>query len=672
MPKLPEFIRFGRAICGDLVQAERREWWLGNGLGGYAAGTLANSLTRRYHGLLIAADPYLSRRLLWSRAEATVWHGDQSWPLSTNRWLGGAINPRGFPHTESFYLQGRLPVWRFRLGPIRLEQRIWMEYGENATWIAFRLLPEAGLCAGYPVKLHLSLWVNHRNHHNTAWPGAFEAKVATHSSNHLEVQYSDCSLHWQASQPQLEPIATPFWMENLYLPVEEERGLPAHDNHLCLAEGWFTLQPGVWCGLRGGTRATGQPTTTETFLNRAVERENHLLTGVENNRPELANAPDWIQQLILAADSFLITRALPDNPQAYSILAGYPWFSDWGRDMMIALPGLCLATGWEHLARQILLDFAGLVDGGMLPNTLPEHGQPPLYNSADAALWYIEAWRAYLEQTRDRDALEQVFPVLESIIRHYREGTRYQIIMDRRDGLLYAGEPGIQVTWMDAKVGDWVVTPRLGKPVEINALWYNALCCMGEFCLALQRSDSVYRQLAEKTRVGFQSYLNPLHGGLYDVLDGPDRGHPTIRPNQLLALSLKHSPLDDALCAEVLEVCARELLCSHGLRSLSPEDPDYHPHYLGNLQARDGGYHQGTAWGWLLGHYALAEYRVDNDAETALNYLEPTRDHLLDAGLGSISEIFDADPPHDPRGCPLQAWSVACVLEAWWRLKTKD
>jgi predicted glycogen debranching enzyme len=336
---------------------------------------------------------------------------------------------------------------------------------------------------------------------------------------------------------------------------------------------------------------------------------------------------------------------------------------------MIALPGLTLATGRFESARRILETFAHFVDQGMLPNVFPGSGETPEYNSADAALWYIEAWRAYLEMTEDRVTLKEVFPVLEGIIEAYRQGTRYGIGMDPADGLLCAGEPSVQITWMDVKIGDCVVTPRIGKPVEINALWYNALNIMAAFAQRLNRPAEIYRILAEQTRVGFQRFINPEGGGLFDVLDGPNENDATVRPNQIFAVSLPYSPLDPTDQVQVVRQCGRELLCFYGLRSLSPSHPDYRPHYVGGVWERDSAYHQGPVWAWLLGPYALAEYRIHGDASAAQVRLEPIRDHLLDAGLGTVSEIFDGAPPHTPRGAPSQAWSVACVLEAWWRLE---
>jgi predicted glycogen debranching enzyme len=348
-----------------------------------------------------------------------------------------------------------------------------------------------------------------------------------------------------------------------------------------------------------------------------------------------------------------------------SVIAGYHWFSDWGRDTMIALPGLTLATGRPQIAESILRTFARYVDRGMLPNRFPDAGEAPEYNTVDATLWYFEAIRAYHALTADDQLLRELFPVLKEIIYWHRHGTRYRVHVDPADGLLYAGEPGVQLTWMDAKVGDWVVTPRTGKPVEINALWYNALRAMEGFALRLGRSSASYARAAERALHGFQRYWNDASGYCFDVLDGPQGNDPSLRPNQLLAVSLPHSPLGSAQQRAVVDTCSRRLLTSLGLRSLASEDADYKGHYGGDLRRRDAAYHQGTVWGWMIGPFVSAYLRVYRDPAAALTFLEPFAYHLLDHGLGSISEIFDGDSPFTPRGCIAQAWSVAEVLRAW-------
>jgi len=659
---MPQVVSFGREVCGDLAQAERREWWLSNGLGGYAAGTVAGTLTRRYHGLLIApAYPPLGRCLVLAKADATLIDGADETPLFANRWGGNTVAPAGHVHIESFRLEGRMPVWRYAIGDVRLEQRIWMEQGANTTYIAFRLVPGTQ-CADRPLRIRLTLLVDARDHHGSSRDGDFEAFLE-HVPEELRVTHPGrFRLYLKARGGEFEPRIA--WYRDFELPVERERQLPDREDHLCVGDLTLELRDDEWVGLAASLHADASPYLGEAMRRYAAHDAAQLRRALVQ-LPELIGAPEWLHQLVLAADSYVFARPIEGVPDGESVIAGYPWFGDWGRDTMIALPGLALATGRRDTALRILRTFARFVDRGMLPNLFPGSGETPEYNTVDAALWYVEAWRAYFEITGDRSALREVMPVLADIIDWHLRGTRYGIAVDPADGLLRAGEPGVQLTWMDAKVGDWVVTPRIGKPVEINALWFNALCAMAGFAEALELPADDYRTHAARVRASFVRYVLPEGRGLYDVLDGPDGDDATLRPNQIFALSLAHTPLAPRVQQDVLRVVARELLTSYGLRSLDQGHPAYRPHYVGGVWERDGSYHQGPVWGWLLGHYALGEHRVTGDAMLAQARLEPLRDHLLDAGLGTVSEIFDGAPPHTPRGAPSQAWSVACSLQAW-------
>ncbi|TMA24942.1 MAG: glycogen debranching protein, partial [Deltaproteobacteria bacterium] len=354
-----------------------------------------------------------------------------------------------------------------------------------------------------------------------------------------------------------------------------------------------------------------------------------------------------------------------------SVIAGYPWFSDWGRDTMISLPGLTLATGRPEVARAILSTFARHVDQGMLPNYFPDHGEQPEYNTVDAALWLFQAVRAYHEATGDDAFLLETFPVLEEILAWYERGTRWGIQVDPEDGLVRQGAPGVQLTWMDARVDDWVVTPREGKPVEINALWYSALVTMAGFAHRLKRPPETLLACAERVADGFARFWNGEAGCLYDVLDGPQGADPKIRPNQIFAASLPESPLPPARRKAVVDTCGRLLVTSHGLRSLAPGDPAYRGTFVGDRHARDGAYHQGTVWTWLLPHFAIAHERVYGDRATALGFLEPMGRLLAAMGVGTLPEVADGDPPHAPRGCLAQAWSVAEVLRAYHALSSE-
>jgi 4-alpha-glucanotransferase len=669
---LPGHVHLGRAICGQLAEAERREWWLTNGRGAYAAGTVAGSLTRRYHGLLIAPlTPPLGRHLVVAKADATLLDGECEYPLFTNRWGGGHVDPDGYRHIESFHLDGRMPTWRFAVGDRQLEARIWMEPGEHTTYCAFRHhAPGAA-------RLRVRLLINSRSHHATTERRDFHptlalAPSATGGTAGLTVRGTAAAdggapftLTLLAVGGTLQSEQT--WIEGFHLPAEAERGLEASDDHLAVATAAFDLDPQRWVGVVASLEERLDP-SLEGAMGRFQDRDQEVLAIAREATPALYSAPPWIEHLVLAADSFVFARPLPGLPDGQSIIAGYPWFGDWGRDTMIALPGLTLATGRYDTARHILETFARFVDQGMLPNYFPGEGEHPEYNTVDAALWYIEAWRAYLERSPDREALQRIFPILEEIVDWHCRGTRHGIAMDPSDGLLRAGAAGVQLTWMDAKIGDWVVTPRTGKAVEINALWFNALTILEEWAEALGLTDRPYGELAARARQGCQRFVRPA-GGLFDVLDGPDGADPTVRPNQIFAVSLPHSAFARDIRARVVAECGRELLTSYGLRSLASGHPAYRPHYRGGIWERDGAYHQGTVWAWLLGHYALAEYRVHGERVAAQERLAPIADHLLDGGLGTVSEIFDAAAPHEPRGAPAQAWSVACILDAWLRLE---
>jgi predicted glycogen debranching enzyme len=372
-----------------------------------------------------------------------------------------------------------------------------------------------------------------------------------------------------------------------------------------------------------------------------------------------------VKQLVLAADQFIVNRPLRDNREARSVIAGYHWFGDWGRDTMVALPGLTLSTGRPEVARSLLRTFAKFVDQGMLPNRFPEAGEAPEYNTVDATLWYFEAVRQYHAATHDESLLRELFPVLTGILDWHIRGTRHGIQVDEKDGLLFGGEPGVQLTWMDAKVDDWVATPRIGKPVEVNALWYNALLTTADFAVFLKKTPGEYRARAERVRKSFECFWNAAAGYCFDVIDGPEGNDASLRPNQLFAVSLPQSPLNEEQQRAVVDVCARHLLTSYGLRSLAPDDAHYKARYGGSRYDRDAAYHQGTVWGWLVGPFILAHLRVYRDPELARLFLEPFTHHLRQHGLGTASEIFDGDPPFTPRGCIAQAWTVGEVLRAW-------
>ncbi len=667
----PRPIDFGRKICGDLTSASAREWLVVNGIGGFACGTISGELTRRYHGLLLAAlAPPLGRTLLVSKVEEVASYDGRDYALGCNRWQSGAISPQGYSYLERFYLEGTTPVFQYALGEALLEKRIFMRRGENSTYVTYRLTR-----GRLPLSLSIKVLANYRDYHG-ATQGDYSMqitplKAADGRKFGLGVTAFAEAQPFYVYMP--DAVATPRhdWYRGFALSVEKERGFAGHEDHLCIGE--FAAELGPFAN---STLTLCATTRHDADLDGAriyaahEQQEQELL-----KRAKAEAAPAAVQQLVLAANSFVVTRAALADVPGSTIIAGYPWFGDWGRDTMISLCGLTLCTGRHEEARNILQTFASYVDRGMLPNRFPDApsalaAAPPLeYNTADATLYYFEALRAYYTATKDDALIKSLYPLLTQIMAWHKRGTRYGICV-MPDGLLYAGEAGVQLTWMDAKVGDWVVTPRRGKPVEINALYYNALHILADFAERLdQREDhTAYLAQAAKVQKSYTRFFNAQTGCLFDVLDGPSGNDASLRPNQILAVSLPHSPLDAAQQKAVVDACTRTLLTSHGLRSLNPDAAAYVGRYIGDVLQRDGAYHQGTVWGWLIGPFVLAHYRVYGDRNLALSFLRPLLQHLTSDGLGTISEIFDGDPPHAARGCFAQAWSVAEWLRAYYTL----
>jgi len=659
-------VDFGREICGRLPTAESREWLCTNGLGAFASGTVAGLLTRRYHGLLVAAlQPPLGRTLLVTKLDDTVEYDGLRRPLCTNRWADGAVDPHGYREIERFRLEGTTPVWIYACADMRLEKRIWMEHGANTTYVQYRLLRARG-----PIKLEMKALVNYREYHATTRGDSWQMRGEPVPEGLRVVAYEGARpFVLLAEGAEVEPAHD--WYYGFDLAAERERGLDSREDHLHAGTFRATLSPGS--ALTLVLSAEAAPSLDgEAAWRRQQQYEEALLTRWRRTHRIARRAPAWVRHLVLAADQFVVQRPLHDDPDGMSVIAGYHWFGDWGRDTMISLPGLLLTTGRPEVAKRILTTFARFVDRGMLPNRFPDAGEVPEYNTVDAALWYVEAIRAYHQATGDDALLTQLFPVLEEIVRWHRTGTRYGIAVDPADGLLRSGEPGVQLTWMDAKIGDWVVTPRTGKAVEINALWYNALCAMVSFARRLHRPAGEWEALAAQAHTGFARFWNERAGYCYDVLDGPDGNDDALRPNQILAVSLSESPLSPEQQREVVDACARYLLTSFGLRSLAPGYLRYQGRYVGGPRERDAAYHQGPAWGWLLGPFVMAYLRAYGDPATALAFLEPMAHHLADYGVGSIAEIFDGDPPFTPRGCIAQAWSVAETLRAWMEIAGGD
>ena len=682
-------IEFGREICGRLDVAEGREWLVTNGIGGFAMGTVAGLLTRRYHGLLVAAlKPPLGRTLLLAKLDDDVKYDGRQAALYTNRWADGALEREGVRFLERFHLQGTTPVWTFAVGDALLEKRVWMEPGHNTTYVHYRY------CRGSrPLELYAKAVVNYRNYHHTTILNDWEPRIEAVDGGLRITMHDDATPFTLRCAPG-QAWQDFTWYEDYFLSMEEARGQnDVVEDHIYVGVLGATLQVGETFTVVASTENDASP-DGEAAFRRRVDHERKLLAKAARVSPP---AP---AQLVLAADQFVAHRPTAQEPDGRTIIAGYPWFSDWGRDTMVSLPGLTLATGRPEIAARILRTYAAFVDQGMLPYRFPDEGETPEYNTVDASLWYFEALRAYLHRSfvslrmtdeenvilsetknllvapEDEGLARELLPVLEEIVDWHCRGTRYNIHRDDADGLIYAGEEGIQLTWMDAKVDDRVITSRIGKPVEVNALWYNALRIMSALARRLGHDASPYETLAEKAQRGFSRFWSDALGHCYDVLDGPGgaayEADSALRPNQILAVSLPYSPLNRQQQQAVVDICARHLLTSFGLRTLAPEQAGYIGSYVGDQKLRDGAYHQGTVWSWLIGPFVTAHLRVYGDSRRARSYLAPLMQHLVDHGVGSVSEIFDGDAPFFPRGCTAQAWGVAELIRAWQQTAPAD
>ena len=637
-----------------------REWLYANGLGSYASGTLSDTLTRRYHGLFVPAlNPPVGRRVLLNKFDASAQYDGRTIDLSSNRWHDGTIAPRGDAHIVDFRIDGRVPVWTYAFADALLERRIWMERGEQIAYVEWRLRD-----ASTPVELTLKAYVNDRDYH--ALTRAYDIANVAQIDGDLATVRMGGGTTWYLRAPGARIEAAGQWYYGFCYEAETERGLDdVEDLYYALAIHGDLTTPGarlvVRIALDPGEAAPGDPHAGESAL-RARWRSAH---------PRIADPPHWVDRLVLAADSFVVARTV-DGKVGSTVIAGYHWFGDWGRDTMIALPGLTLTTGRPEIARDILETFARFVDRGMLPNCFPDSGSAPEYNTVDAALWFIETVRYYHAKTQDTALLAAIFERLDEIVECYTNGTRYDIGVDPADGLVHAGQAGVQLTWMDAKIGDWVVTPRIGKPIEINALWYNALCAMDGFAQALGRNPARYRDLGSRARASFERFWNPQTKYPFDVLDSPQGNDPSIRPNAVYAVALPFRAFDNRRERTIVDRAAHELWTPMGLRSLAPSEPEYTGHYGGSPRDRDAAYHRGTAWPFLAGAFARAYANAYGDRSRALRFIEALACGLDRYGIGTLAEIADGDAPHDARGCISQAWSVGEVLRTWHDLQESE
>lgn len=660
-----------RISGGEISELLEREWLVTNGLGGYASGTIVGAATRRYHGLLIAAHPApLGRILLLNHLSERFRFPDWSQvEVGGVERVGGELDIHGTNILEEFRLEMGLPVWRYAACGHVIEKRIYLPHRQNTVHINYRLVSGAG-----PVRLKLRVSMHFRGHDEhvtTPDPGPY---TLTARQGRIEIAgaragFPPLRLRLQGTSPALtlEDAVVP----NVLYRIEEGRG---YENVGQLySPGLFRVQltPDKTVTLTASTETWEKIETyaPDDAWQVELDRRQKLISIAA---PELQTGLG--AELTWAADQFIIVpagrvqdsaRAQATGEEARTIIAGYHWFTDWGRDTMISLEGLTLATGRHAEARSILRTFAAHMRDGLIPNFFPDHSGDGLYHTADATLWFFHALHRYSLQTGDREILSELLPQLKDSVAHHQRGTRFGIGVDPADGLLRQGQDDYQLTWMDAKVGDWVVTPRRGKAVEINALWYNALRLLeGWLRETGDESAPEISAAAERVAISFnRRFWCPQESGLYDVIDGECGDDAACRPNQIFAISLDHPVLDRTRWETVLQTVAARLLTPLGLRSLAPGHADYKSKYFGDLRSRDAAYHQGTVWAWLIGPFIDAWLRVyPNRRAESRQFLAAFAAHLSEAGMGTISEVFDGDAPYAPRGCAAQAWSVAEVL----------
>lgn len=630
----------------DFLFSSQLEWIETNGIGGYAAGTVAGTNSRRYHGMLVAATrPPLGRMVVLSKLEETIVVGDHRIDLSSNQYPG-AVHPEGHRYLHSFR-RDVFPDFEYRAGDFRLKKTIAAIHGENTTVVVYEVLaaPEAFTLELLP--LYSCKDFHSESHANDSMAFHYLFDEGTFRT----MNYQGCPELF-IMVPGSEFVEHRSWYYNFEHLVELERGLDFKEDLFTHGRLLVKMQQGDRLGVIISTEApVGRDAIA--LLNEERARRSQLTKAFERN--------GILRRLALAADQFIVRRG-----DLHTVIAGYPWFSDWGRDTMISLPGLCLATGRHVEMKEILEVFAEHISDGMIPNRFPDYGETPEYNTIDATLWFFVSVYKYHKATGDHAFVKSLLPVLKEVIDWHYRGTRYNICVDADDELLGGGQEGVQLTWMDARVGDWVVTPRRGKPVEINALWYNALMAMAHFHREAGTAAAAndYERKAARVLESFnEKFWNTTRKCLYDCVDN-DYKYPELRPNQVFAISLPFPLLTRERAVSVLKVVSQHLLTPRGLRTLEPGHHDYKGVCTGGVWNRDGAYHQGTVWSFLMGPYIDALFFVKGDkaSKEASALFNEFMKHLDEHGVGTVSEIFDGDPPHTPRGCFAQAWGVAEAL----------
>jgi predicted glycogen debranching enzyme len=645
-----------------------REWLVTNGLGGYASGTLLGWATRKYHGLFVPnlPSPY-GRTVVIPRLDEEIETESGIVLLGGAVYAGGQEEGHVPLYLKEFRYAWQTPRWTFQLNDRVLQKSIVMPFGQNTVYTVYRLLQ------GKPLRIRLRPFLAFRGHDESLPASSYALWSVSFRGDRFEagIREDFPVLRLRVKPGYLFFVSEEKISEAHLYGIEKERGLEHHE---------ILGSPGYFAAHLDQGEIVALSASTERW--EALERDADAVIDSECQRLQklLALAPEAARKglggrLVIAADQFVVLpasrleedlMARAAGEETRSIIAGYHWFTDWGRDTMISLEGLTLCTGRYREARAILATFARYVKDGLIPNQFPEGQREAVYNTVDATLWYFHALDRYYQTTGDRETLTTLFQVLKSVVECHLRGTRFGIGVDPKDGLIHAGAEGYQLTWMDAKVGDWVVTPRRGKPVEIQALWYNALRLMEYWARELEQEGDLYAATAERAYASFNGRFWYDEGGyLADVIDGEDGFDVKLRPNQIFALSLRFPVLEEPHWKPVVDIVEHKLLTPLGLRTLGPGDKDYRALYKGDRWARDAAYHQGLVWPWLIGHFLDARRRVYGGHGESRRHLAAFEKHLKDAGIGTISEIFEAEPPYTPRGCIAQAWSVAEVLRAF-------
>jgi predicted glycogen debranching enzyme len=644
----------GRNILGNISEASQLEWLVTNGIGGYASSTVTGMNTRRYHGVLVAARrPPTERIVLVNRLEETLFIDGEEVALSTNRYKN-TLSPCGYFFQESFH-NDPIPTWVFQYQDTLLIKSLFMVYGTNTTVVTYKAITN-----GRSMRLEVRPHFLFRDFHGNMFENAgFDDNTQIQDRGfRLQPFFNAPALFCAWDRGSF--VREGYWYRENFLQAESDRGLNALEDDY--SNGFIDFEE------ISGTVAlmfSDQPTQPFHALELRRKEKNRL----EAIASSMNSDDDFLRHLLLAADQFIVER---QSTRGKTILAGYPWFADWGRDSLISLPGLTLVPRRFEAARSILLTFAATIKNGLVPNCFADKGNEALYNSVDASLWFFFAVYKFVEYTDDYDFVqEKLFPALTQIIESYQGGTMHNIRMDPEDGLISAGDAGVQLTWMDAKVGEQVITPRHGKAVEINALWYNSLKIYKLLLDRMTRDSNQINSLCRKVKASFRrKFWNAEQEYLYDVI--PPEGAPddTFRPNQIFAVYLPFPLLEPPEEKVIVDQIFQELYTSFGLRSLSPHDPQYRPTYQGDRLSRDMSYHQGTVWAYLIGPFITSYLKVYNysmEAQLrASHMIEPLKISLESDGcLGSIAEIFEGAPPHQARGCFAQAWSVAELLRVY-------